>query len=138
MWTWRLVFLTTVMLFCQKKFGMDNIVNYSVAWWFLKDLGILSISIRANINISILNISFNNFLHPYQPFFSIWVFFHEHSGITGLQGKGEFISLTPHYHFHPLHGHLDMSRAITAESSPLHVGSDRTRTGNLWFPSASR
>ena len=33
-------------------------------------------------------------------FFSIWVFFHEHSQITGLQGKGEGISLTPHHHFH--------------------------------------
>ena len=71
-------------------------------------------------------------------FFSIWVFFHDHSRITGLQGKGEGISLTPHYHFHPLHRHLDISRAITAESSPLHIASSRTRTGNLWFPSASR
>ena len=33
-------------------------------------------------------------------FFSIWVLFHEHSRITGLQGKGEGIQLTPHYHFH--------------------------------------
>ena len=69
--------------------------------------------------------------------FSIWLFFHEHSRITGLQGKGKGISLTPYYHFHPLHRHLDISRAITAESSPLHIGSSRTRTGNLWFPSAS-
>ena len=45
-------------------------------------------------------------------FFSIWVLFHEHSRITGLQGKGEGIPLTPHYHFHPLHRHLDISRAI--------------------------
>ena len=71
-------------------------------------------------------------------FFSMWVFFHEHSRIAGLQGKGEGISLTPHYHFHPLHRHLDISRAITAESSPLHIAGSRTRTGNLWFPSASR
>ena len=70
-------------------------------------------------------------------FFSIGVFFHEHSRITGLQGKGEGISLTPHYHFHPLHRHLDISRAITADSAPLHIGSCRTRTGILWFPSAS-
>ena len=54
-------------------------------------------------------------------FFSIWVFFYEHSRITGLQGKGEGISLTPQYHFHPLHRHLDISRAFTAESSPLHI-----------------
>ena len=71
-------------------------------------------------------------------FFTIWVFFHERSRITGLQGKGEGISLTPHYHFHPLHRHLDISWAITAENSPLHIVSSRTRTGNLWFPSASR
>ena len=70
-------------------------------------------------------------------FFSIWVFNHDHLRIKGLQGKGEGISFTPHCHFHPLHRHLDISRAITAESSPLHIASSRTRTGNLWFPSVS-
>ena len=70
-------------------------------------------------------------------FFSISVFFHEHSEITGLQRKGEGISLTPHYHFHPLHRCLDISWTITAESSPLHIASSRTRTRNLWFPRAS-
>ena len=48
-------------------------------------------------------------------FFSIWVFFHEHSRITGLQGKGECISLTPRCNFHPLHKHLDISLPIFAE-----------------------
>ena len=71
-------------------------------------------------------------------FFPIWVFFYEHSRITGLQRKGEGISLTPHYQFHSLHRHLDISRTITAESSPLHIARSRTRTGNLWFPSAIR
>ena len=42
-------------------------------------------------------------------FFSIWIFFHDHSWITGLLGKGEDNSLTPHYYFHPLHRHLDIS-----------------------------
>ena len=73
-----------------------------------------------------------------QFFFSIWDLFHEHSRITGLQGKGEGIPLTPHYHFHPLPRHLHISGTITAGSSPLHIVSSRTRTGNLWFPSASR
>ena len=45
-----------------------------------------------------------------------------------LQGKGEGISLTPHYHFHPLHTHWDISREITAESS---------RLSSRLFPSAS-
>ena len=38
----------------------------------------------------------------------------------------------------PLQRHLDMSRTIIAENSPLHIPSSRIRTGNLWFPSASR
>ena len=71
-------------------------------------------------------------------FFFIWVFFHEHSRFTGQQGKGEGIYLTPLYHFHPLYRRLGISRAITAESSPLRVAGSRTRAGNLWFPSASR
>ena len=70
--------------------------------------------------------------------FSIWVFFHNHLQSTELQEKGEGIFLTPHYNFHPLHKHLDISQAITAESSPLHICSSRTRTRNLLFPSASR
>ena len=71
-------------------------------------------------------------------FFSIWVFFREHSRFTGLQGKGEGISLTPHYHFHLLQGHLDVSMTIPAGSSHLRIASSRTRTGNLWFLNASR
>ena len=63
----------------------------------------------------LLNTLSNNFQ---QFIYAIWVFFHEHSRIAGLQGKGEGISLTPRYHFHPLHRHLDISKAITAESSP--------------------
>ena len=54
-------------------------------------------------------------------FFSIGVFFHDHSRITGLQGKGEGISVIPHYHFHPLHRHLDITQAITAEISPQFI-----------------
>ena len=38
------------------------------------------------------------------PSVCVWVFFHEHSRFTGLQGKGKAISLTPLYYFYPLHG----------------------------------
>ena len=72
-------------------------------------------------------------LKPHQVFFSIWVFFHEHWRIIGLQGKREGISLTPHYHFYPLHRHLGVSRAIAAESSLLHIASSRTRNENLYI-----
>ena len=43
-----------------------------------------------------------NFNRLNLEFFSICVFFHNDSQTTGQQGKGEGISLTPHYHFHPL------------------------------------
>ena len=71
-------------------------------------------------------------------FFFIWVFFHEHSWFTGQQGKSEAISLIPLYHFHLFHRHLDISRAITAESSPLLIASSQIWTGNLWLQSSSR
>ena len=67
---------------------------------------------------------------------------HKTSGEGGEDGRGRggggCISLTPHYHFHPLHRHLDIRWAIIGERSPLHIASGRTRTGNLWLPSASR
>ena len=44
---------------------------------------------------------------------------------TAKERRGH--SLTPLYDFHPLHKHLDISRAITTESSRLHIGSSRTR-----------
>ena len=47
-------------------------------------------------------------------FLSIWVFFHDHSQITGLMGKEERISLTPHYHSQPHHRHLEIDRALTS------------------------
>ena len=52
--------------------------------------------------------------------------------------KNFVILLTPHYHFHPLQRYLDINHEITAESVPLEIASSRTRTGSLWFPSASR
>ena len=51
--------------------------------------------------------------------------------------KGKNISLTPLYRFFPFHRHLDISRVITAESSPLHIASSRNRTRNIWLPNSS-
>ena len=92
----------------------------------------------SSLNVTSLPDISKNTLYNLHFFFSIWVFFHEHSRFIRQQGKGEGIYLSPLYHFHPLHRHLDISREIAAESSPLHISGSRTRTGNLWFPSASR
>ena len=48
-------------------------------------------------------------------------------------GEGGANSLSPLYHFLPLHRHLDISRAITTESSPLHIASSRTRAQEPLF-----
>ena len=63
--------------------------------------------------------------------FSVWVFFPQDSRFTGQEGKREATSLTLPCHFHPIHIQLDISRVITAESSPLHIASSRTRNGKL-------
>ena len=47
---------------------------------------------------------------------------------TAGEEGGYLVSTTFHFH-----RQLYISRAITAESSPLHIASSRTRTGNLWF-----
>ena len=45
--------------------------------------------------------------------------------------------LIPLYHFHLLHEHLHIHGMITAESSPLHMASCWTWTGNHWFSFSS-
>ena len=45
--------------------------------------------------------------------------------------------LTPFFHFHPIHRHLNISGTFTAKSAPLHEVSDRTRIGNPRIPGTS-
>ena len=54
------------------------------------------------------------------------------AGEREMGERGGGISLIIHYYYHPLHRHLDISRAITAESLPLHIPSNRTQTGSLF------
>ena len=49
------------------------------------------------------------------------------------RGRWETTFLTPFYHFHPLHRHLDISQAITAESSPPHIGRSLDQVEPLVF-----
>ena len=50
-----------------------------------------------------------------------------------MAGEGGGYSVTPVYHFDPPYRHLEISQAITAESSPLHVTGDGPWTGNSCF-----
>ena len=83
--------------------------NGSKSWLLLLILIYIYIYIYICIYIYIY---IYTYIHIY---ISIWVFFHEHSLITGQQGKREGIYLSPHYHFHPLRRHLDVSRAINID-----------------------
>ena len=49
---------------------------------------------------------------------------------TSGEGGGGGISLTPLCYFHLLYRHLDVSRAITAETSPLHIASSQLQVAN--------
>ena len=63
---------------------------------------------------------FQTFLtNPFLFFFFFICFFNEHSRLTGQQGKGDAISLTPLYPFHSFHRHLDISLTIIAHSQAL-------------------
>ena len=66
-------------------------------------------------------------------FFQSSFFFHEYSRFTGQQVKGKAISCYPFFHFHTLYRHLDISRVIATESSPLRRAGSRTRARNLWY-----
>lgn len=57
--------------------------------------------------------------------------------IKGLQEKWKVISVTSLYHFHRVNKHLNISRRITAEISPLHIACGWTRNEDPWFPGAS-
>ena len=59
--------------------------------------------------------------------FSIWIFFHENSGFTGQQRKGDAIStcFTDTYTL--------AWRFPERETSPLHIAISRTQTKNHWF-----
>ena len=45
--------------------------------------------------------------------------------------KGRLL-LSPFYHFHPLHRHLDISWVIAAETPPLRIAGSRNWTWKLW------
>ena len=54
-------------------------------------------------------------------FFLSGFYITEYSWFTGQQEKEEVISLPTFYHFHLLHMQLDITPAMTVESSPLHI-----------------
>ena len=57
------------------------------------------------------------YIYIYIYFFFFYLdFLSQTFTFTGQQGKLKAISLTPLYHFHPLHRHSDISWVITAES----------------------
>ena len=64
-------------------------------------------------------------------FFSIYVFFQEHSRFTEQEGKGEVISLTPFYHLQLLYKHLHIIWVISAESALFTQPTPRLKPGTV-------
>ena len=102
-----------------------------MGFYFFKTSSVASMFIKHSHTIWTNEVSFPKLPNIFQNL-SKKNIFHEHSRFTGQQGKGEANSLTRLYHFHPLHRHLDSSRAITADSSPLHIAS-RLKPGIFGF-----
>ena len=130
LWSWEM-FLSSVPYNCKSP---NKVATAACKEPINATIFFFSISSNCEIKLITYHTTYHWSFISYNFFFSVWIFFHNYSQITGLR---EGISLIPHYHFHPLHRPLDISRAIAAGSSPLHIGSSRTPTGNLWFPSAS-
>ena len=87
-----------------RKYLKDNSEELTRFFYEITKFRIEGPIFRSYLKLANLNLAF-----IYLSYFYIWVFFHDHSRITGLQEKREGISLTPNYHFHPLYRHLDIS-----------------------------
>ena len=61
--------------------------------------------------------------------FLSWIFMNHRTAAEGGGG----VSLTPHYHLHLLHRNLDISWAITAESSPLYIPTQKSGIKQIQF-----
>ena len=123
-------------LYDMRQTGVDISSSY-IDWQFF----VCHISLVSYINVDntwILSHQNDSLTIPVNWIRFFFSFFLSGFSFTDIQRKGEGIFVSPYYHFHSLPRHLDISRVITAESSPLHIACSRTRTGNLCFLSASR
>ena len=88
--------------------------------------------------VQFLELFFVTLIGLVRPFFFFFIYlgflsqpFMNHR-TAGKGGGNSSLPLPPAFH-----RHLDISQAITADSSLLHIGSSRIRTRNVWFLSAS-
>lgn len=85
---------------------------------------------------SLARISWNWRHHNQYSFCFVFCFFYmtlKIHKISREEGCHFWFLSTTSTHFE----HLPISRTVTADSSPLHIPSDRIRKGNLWFPRAN-
>ena len=74
----------------------------------------------------------NSWIHFFSSFFFLSGFFSRTFAIHTTAGEGGGY-LSPLYHFHSFHRHLDINRAIAAECSPLHIAFSRIKPGIFGF-----
>ena len=102
----------------RKKFCLRCLTGF---WVCLCRGLILKANVKLDHEIGLVEQSMQQSLLFCLIFFSIRLFFYDHSRISGLQGKGECVSLTPHYHFYPFQRHSGISRVIAAEGTHLCI-----------------
>ena len=129
-------------LFCS----LCSVVNFVVQFYFrarenkfrilLYCKYIANNFLQRYVHFPILAFSCIEFLPCFFPTCFFFFFTNIHHS-QNSKGNGDVIFLTPLYHFHPLHRHLDISLAITGGNSLLHRVSGRTRIGNYCFLRAS-
>ena len=132
----------------------ETLRNWYNFWWYIMIMKTLSVYLRLNIscvvfykntfeNLNTIDRVWNwnwyskwSFYLKYFLFFFYLDFLSQILTIHRTAGESYFFySALP---LPPFHWHLDISRAITAESSSLQIASNRIRTGNLFILSASR
>ena len=134
-------FQTEILTITSRVTGFPGITasinNLQVVYWYVTFVIHSSNSFNSNLNhtkdftAQKINFSIENF------FFFLGLFSQPFTNHRNAGEGGGCMSLIPLYPFDPLHRHIDISWAITAEGVPVHIGSSQTQTNNLCFPSAS-
>ena len=122
------------LIFLRTNYNLLWQVGWFFTWWVESIIISSDSSLTQNIIRETIKVGEKKgWIFFFRLGFLLWTFTNHRT-----VGEGKGISLTPHYHFQPLHRHLHIGRVITAESSPQHIASSWSRTRNLWFPSISR
>ena len=107
----------------NKRLAYAQHASYTVCWALLMKES-FALTKQSTLHLYILLLLTKALLLFVMFFFFLSAFsFTNIHDLQDSRGTGKALSLTPLYHFHPVHRHLDVSLEITAEISLLHISS---------------